>query len=66
MTSAPTPPNPSPPAVSEGPDASPAELARLGVTRVQTEHFQVGPYRYTNLADALAEARRGRVPGNDQ
>ena len=50
----------------EAPYASPNELVRLGITRVQTEHFEVGGYRYSNLADALAEARRVRVPGNDR
>ena len=48
------------------PQADAAELARLGITRVSTEHFQIGPYRYTNLADAIAEAKRGRAPGNDR
>jgi hypothetical protein len=48
------------------PEADAAEMARLGITRVSTERFDVGPYRYANLADALAEARRGRhLPGND-
>jgi hypothetical protein len=47
------------------PAADAAELARLGITRVSTERFHVGPYRYANLADAIAEARRGRVAGND-
>ena len=45
------------------PDA--AELARLGIIRISTEHFQIGPYRYANLADAIAEAKRDRAPGND-
>lgn len=48
------------------PEASPTELLRLGISRVRTEHFHVGPYRYSSLADALAEARRVRVPGNDR
>ena len=30
----------------------------LGVTRVLTESFKVGGYTYTNLADAVAQARR--------
>jgi hypothetical protein len=30
----------------------------LGVTRVLTESFRVGGYAYTNLADAVAQARR--------
>lgn len=51
--------------MSEEPFASPTELARLGITRVRTEYFQVGPYRYSRLADAIAEARR-TLTGNDQ
>ena len=35
-----------------------AELARLGIERVQTETFLWGGYRYTNLGDAVAAARR--------
>lgn len=53
------PPTAPPPAAS----ANAAELVRLGISRVRTEHFEVGPYRYSNLADALAEARRAGVPG---
>jgi hypothetical protein len=41
--------------------ADPAELSRLGIRRVATEYFLVGPYRYSSLADAIAEARRGRA-----
>lgn len=48
------------------PEADAAELARLGITRVRSERFHVGPYRYANLADAIAEAKRGRVPRNDR
>jgi hypothetical protein len=47
------------------PETNAAALARLGITRVSTERFHVGPYRYANLADAIAEATRGRVAGND-
>lgn len=35
------------------------ELARLGIKRVQAEIFLWGEYRYSNLRDALAAARRG-------
>ena len=51
--------------MSGEPYASPGELARLGITRVATEHFLVGPYRYTKLGDALAQARRAPAPDND-
>jgi hypothetical protein len=30
----------------------------LGVTRQMTETYSVGGYRYTNLTDAIAQARR--------
>jgi hypothetical protein len=56
------------------PDAAPAlplaadaaELAALGIVRVRTEHYQIGPYRYAKLADAMAQARRGRSAENDR
>ena len=34
------------------------ELARLGIKRIQTDIFLWGEYRYTNLRDAVAAARR--------
>jgi len=45
--------------------ADETELAGLGIVRIRTEHFQVGPYRYATLADAMAQARRGRIAEND-
>lgn len=42
-----------------------AELRELGIIRVASEHFEVGPYRYSSLRDAIAQAKRGRVAGND-
>lgn len=36
----------------------PASPESLGVTRIVSETFAVGRYRYTNLADAIAQARR--------
>ncbi len=35
------------------------ELARLGIKRVQAEIYLWGEYRYSNLRDALAAAKRG-------
>lgn len=35
------------------------ELTRLGIRRVEAEIFLWGEYRYSNLRDALAAARRG-------
>ena len=56
--------------VSETPDrglstASAAEsetalLAEYGITRIPAERFDVDGYRYTNVADAIAQARRTR------
>lgn len=57
------PPPAMPPLPSE---ADATALARLGIVRVRTEHYQVGPYRYSALADAMAEARRGRIAENDR
>lgn len=37
-----------------------AELARLGIERVQTESFLWGGYRYSSARDAVAAARRGK------
>lgn len=34
------------------------ELARLGIKRVQTDIFLWGEYRYNNLRDAIAAAKR--------
>jgi hypothetical protein len=35
------------------------ELARLGIKRVQADIFLWGEYRYGNLRDAIAAAKRG-------
>lgn len=39
------------------------DLEPLGITRTLIEAFTVGPYRYTNRADAIAQARRMKVGG---
>ncbi len=56
---------PGPAAPDTTAEADPAELERLGIRRVASEHFLVGSYRYSRLADAIAEGRRGRTPEND-
>ena len=44
---------------NEGGSVAPEELAEsLGITRHITEIYSVGAYRYTNLTDAVAQARR--------
>lgn len=35
-----------------------AQLDRLGIERVPSETFLWGGYRYTNLSDAIAAAKR--------
>ena len=43
-------------------DADDALMARFDITRVPADQFHVDGYRYTHLADALAQARRSRRP----
>ena len=44
---------------NEGGSRRPANYAEsLGVTTVPVETYAVGGYRYTNLADAIAQGRR--------
>ncbi len=38
------------------------ELAKFGITRVAVDYFHCGPFRYTNLKDAIAQARRQQKP----
>jgi len=37
---------------------SDTSLKKLGVMRVSTDVYHVGPYKYDNQSDALAEAKR--------
>jgi hypothetical protein len=49
------------PAASESADGRliyTAQHAAEGITRTLVEIFAVGPYKYTSLADAIAQARR--------
>lgn len=39
-----------------------AELARLGIRRVERSVFQRGEYIYSNLRDAVAAAKRDPKP----
>jgi len=34
------------------------EMEKFGITRVRVDNFYYGGFHYTNLDDALAEARR--------
>lgn len=54
------------PPKDSGPAVSPEiteDLATYGITRVPVDYFYSGKYRYTNLEDAVAEAKRGQRPG---
>ena len=43
-------------------EADDALMARFNITRVPADQFHVDGYRYSHLADALAQARRSRRP----
>lgn len=34
------------------------DMARYGITRVRVDYYHYGAFRYTNLKDAIAEAKR--------
>ena len=38
------------------------EMAKYGITRVPIDYFYYGDFRYTNLKDAVAQAKRQRNP----
>lgn len=38
------------------------EMAMYGITRVPVDYFHYGDFRYTNLKDAVAEAKRKQRP----
>ncbi|WP_169566751.1 hypothetical protein [Sneathiella limimaris] len=37
-----------------------AEMAKYGIKRVPVDYFFFGKYRYSNLKDALAQAKRNQ------
>ena len=37
------------------------EMSEYGITRVPVDYFHYKGYRYTNLKDAIAQAKRDRV-----
>ena len=39
------------------------EMAKYGITRVPVDYYHYGKYRYTNLEDAIAEAKREQTSG---
>lgn len=38
-----------------------AEMARYGITRVPVDYFHYNGFRYTNLKDAVAQAKRDEI-----
>jgi hypothetical protein len=38
------------------------EMEKLGITRVAVDYFYCGEFRYTNLKDAVAQAKRQQPP----
>jgi hypothetical protein len=55
--------------LADGEEASPAlrpeaaeEMAKYGITCVPVDYFHYGSFRYTNLEDAVAEAKRQQPP----
>lgn len=49
---------------TESEDAALDSSEAMGVKRTLVEHFAVGGYNYTNLAHAIAEAKRARRNGD--
>lgn len=45
------------PAPALGPEAA-EEMLKFGITRVPVDYFHYMEFRYTNLKDAVAQARR--------
>jgi hypothetical protein len=39
------------------------EMAKYGITRVPVDYFHYGDFRYTNLKDAVAQAKRQQRSG---
>jgi len=44
--------------IAANPTMTDAELAKLGIERVPAFTYHVGDFRYSNLSDAMAAARR--------
>ena len=38
------------------------DMAKHGITRSTVDYYHCGAYRYTNLKDAIAEAKRQKSP----
>lgn len=44
-----------------GPKSDQDMMARYGIIRVPADYFLCGQYRYTNLEDAVAQAKRNEA-----
>jgi hypothetical protein len=42
------------------------EMTKYGITRVPTDYFHYKEYRYTSLADAIAQAKRQHPAGRER
>lgn len=42
---------------SVSPEAA-AEMAQYGITRIPADYYRLGEFRYINLKDAVAQAKR--------
>jgi hypothetical protein len=52
------------PELSHAPDAeTQAAIRDFGIVRVPSQTFEYGGYRYSNIKDAVAEAKRCRARG---
>lgn len=54
--------------MADGPNNSPnpadaEDMVKYGIVRVPADYFTYGPYRYTSLKDAVAQAKRDLPPG---
>ena len=50
-----------PPEIERAVTAPDRELMeRYGITRMTAEYYHCGPYRYSNLKDAIAQAERDK------
>jgi hypothetical protein len=48
------------------PDPEAAVMIRNGITRVQADQYHVGGYRYSSLAEALAQVTRQSIAGRTE
>lgn len=49
------------PEVSTVSDIDDQEMTKYGIIRVPVDHFHFGDFRYTNLKDAIAQAKHKKL-----